>query len=218
MQKIVSIMIVEDQQLFRECLHAVFAEIEWLKVLDSVSSREEALQKLEEYRPDIILIDSVLTDKSSLSLTNQITRDYPQIKVLILGVVEDYLEVKEYMEVSAKGYIDKSASLDDLINAIDSVAKGGIALSPQLTYTLFSQLSEFARARKKKELIELMVLTPREMEILQMIAAGLSNKEIANQLCLSLYTIKNHVHQMLEKLQVHDRWKAVEYARKKHWI
>jgi two-component system, NarL family, response regulator DegU len=215
MQKIISIMIVEDQQLFRECLQAVFAEIEWLKVLDSVGSQEEALQKLEEYRPDIILIDSALTDKSSLNLTKQITREYPQTKVLILGVLEDF---KEYVEVSAKGYIDKSASLDDLIKAIDSVAKGGIALSPQLTYTLFSQLSEVARARKRKELIEFMVLTPREMEILQMIAAGLSNKEIANRLCLSLYTIKNHVHQMLEKLQVHDRWKAVEYARKKQWI
>lgn len=218
MHRITSIIIIEDHQLFRECLESVLSEIESLSVVGSIGSQEDALETVDKLQPEVILIDSSLSDCSPIELTKRITTTYPKTKVLIVGIPPHCQDLQGLISAGATGYIVKSASVNDLTKAIDSLVNGEIAISQQVAYCMFSQLSQLASAHRRRQLIESMRLTHRELEILRMIAEGLSNKQIANQLCLSLYTVKNHVHQILEKLQVHDRWKAVEYAQDKEWL
>jgi DNA-binding NarL/FixJ family response regulator len=218
MHRMTRIMIVEDQQLLRECLDLALTEIEWLHVVGSISSHNDALQAVHELEPDIVLIDWILSEQSSTELTKQITTDCPRTKVLVLGRTETYQELQEFLGAGARGYVVKSGSLNDLVCVIDSVINGEIAFSPQVTYAMFSQLSQLACADRRRKKIESMSLTARELEILQMIGEGLSNKEIANRLYLSLFTIKNHVHKILDKLNVKDRWEAVERAQEKEWL
>ncbi|HEX6718232.1 MAG TPA: response regulator transcription factor [Pyrinomonadaceae bacterium] len=218
MQRPARLVIIEDQQIFRECLDVVLTDVDWLTVIDSIDGHEDALEKVQKLQPDIALIDSDLCDRAALELTRRIATECPRVKVLILGITSDYRDVQEFIEAGAKGYIVTSATLNELITAIRSLVDGEIALSPHVTYAMFAHLSHLACARRRRQVVESMKLTSREMEILQMIADGLSNKEIANQLCLSLYTVKNHVHQVLEKLQVQDRWQAVEYAQNQEWL
>jgi len=216
--RMTNILIVQDQQLSRECLGLALAEIAWINVLGSISSRKDALQTVRELQPEIVLIDWDLSAESSMELTKQITASCPQTKVLIVEMAEEYRDLQESLVAGAKGYVLKSSSLNDLITVIESVANGEIGFCPQIAYAMFSQLSQLAGVKRRRELIQSMSLTAREMEILQMIAEGLSNKQIADRLCLSLYTIKNHVHKMLEKMQAQDRRAAVAHAQAKHWL
>lgn len=218
MQRPARLVIIEDQQIFRECLEAVLTETDWLTVVDSIGGHDDALEKVQQLQPDVALIDSDLCNRAALELTKRIGTACPKVKVLILGLTGGYRDVQEFIEAGAKGYIVTSATLNELTTAIRSLLNGEIALSPHINYAMFAHLSHLACARRRRQVVESMKLTSREMEILQMIADGLSNKEIANQLCLSLYTVKNHVHQVLEKLQVQDRRQAVEYAQNQEWL
>jgi len=215
MSQTIRLMIVDDYPLFRECLASVLTERERFRVLDVVESRQDALHKIKEHQPDVVLVDQNLPNQMALELTRRITRHYSHVRVLILGLTETEEEILTYVEAGASGYVLKEASIDDLQVAIDLVVRGETVCSPRVVHSMFSRLAELAR---QSEEIESLALTPREMEILQLVAEGLSNKQIADRLFLSLHTVKRHVHNILEKLQVQHRLEAVEYAYKKRWL
>jgi DNA-binding NarL/FixJ family response regulator len=214
MSQTISLMIVEGHQLLGECLGSVLANMGQFTVFDLAHNKEEALNKVRERQPDVVLIDMDLPDEMALTLTAQLTRDFPRVKALIFGLVEVAVDIMEYVEAGARGYVLKDASIDHLRIAIDSIARGETVSSPQITYAMFSRLAELAYQPMGGQTI----LTTREMEILQLISMGWSNKRIANHLFVSLYTIKNHVHNILKKLQVQHRLDAVAYAYKRHWL
>jgi two-component system, NarL family, nitrate/nitrite response regulator NarL len=118
------------------------------------------------------------------------------------------------VEAGARGYVLRGASIDNLRIAVESIARGETVCSPQITYSMFSRLAELAHHAMGAQTI----LTTREMEILQLISQGWSNKRIANHLFVSLYTVKNHVHNILKKLQVQHRLEAVAYAYQRYWL
>ncbi len=212
MSQIISVMVVDGLQLFRECLARALTEQADLTVIGQAAGAEEALEKARMFEPDIVLIGMDLPDNNALALTYQITSERPRSKLIILGLHEDEQAVLRFIEAGASGYIPIEGSLEDLMKAIKVVSRGEAVCSPRIAYSMFSRVAELAQTHRDRSQIEPITLTSREDEVLQLIANGLSNKQIADQLFISLYTVKNHVHNILDKLQVRHRSDAVHYA------
>jgi DNA-binding NarL/FixJ family response regulator len=213
-----SLIIVTDNRLFGECLASVLARCESFTVLAVVQTAEEALQQIQEHPSHVILIDVHLPQTMVLALTQQLTRDFPHVRVLLLGVTEAETEIQTYVEAGADGYVLKNTSFHELQSVIELVARGETICSPHIAYAMFARLSELAQTSPNNVMYEPMILSDRELEILQLIAAGWSNRQIADHLYLSPHTVKNHVHNILKKLRVQRRLEAIQYASKRQWL
>jgi DNA-binding NarL/FixJ family response regulator len=211
-------MIVDDHLLFRECLASMFAATERFTVHGLAEDAPTALEKARQHQPDVVLISLSLPHGAAFDLTKTITREWPDVKVLVLGLTEVESDILRCVESGAHGYVLKAMSLDDLKMAIELVMRGETVCSPQIAHLVFSRLATLARGYLPGGNHAWLKLTPREMEVLQLIAEGYSNKQIAHHLVLSLHTVKNHVHNILEKLQVRRRYEAVEHAYKREWL
>lgn len=218
MTRPVALMIVTDNRLFGECLASLLAGGESFSVLGVVQTVEEALRQMQEGQPEVILIDVHMPNMIALTLTRRLTQDFPYIRILLLGVTEAETTIREYVEVGASGYILKDTPFHELKTAIELVVRGETMCSSHIAHTMFARLSELAQTSNGEHLFEPMILSARELEILQLIAAGWSNRQIADHLYLSLHTVKNHVHNILKKLRVQRRLEAVKYASERRWL
>jgi two-component system, NarL family, nitrate/nitrite response regulator NarL len=183
-----------------------------INVVEVTSKADSALELVRAKTPDFVLIDMDLANVSVLNLIRSISAEMPSVKLILLGLPDDELLILEGIEAGAHGYVLENESLEGLRTIVYSVHRGEAVCSPKVVYSLFTKISELAWNGSNKRLLELLNLTPREIEVLYLIADGLSNKEIAKQINLSLHTIKNHVHNMLEKLHVNNRSELVRFA------
>ena len=218
MTQSVSLMILADHRLFGECLASVLSKCESFTVLAVVQTVEEALQQMREHQSDVILIDAHLPHTMTVTITKQLTHDFPHVHVLLLGATEAEAQIQSYVEAGASGYILKNTSFHELKSAIELVTRGETMCSPHIAHTMFARLSELAQTSNRGMLHEPVILSDRELEILQLIAEGRSNRQIADHLCLSPHTVKNHVHNILKKLRVQRRLEAIKYASEKQWL
>jgi len=214
----VSLIIVTDNRLFGECLASVLARCESFTILAVVQTAEEALQQIQEHQPDIILIDVHLPQTIVLTFTKQLTHDFPHVHVLLLGVTEAETEIQAYVEAGAGGYVLKNTPLHELQSVIELVTRGETMCSPHIAHAMFARLSELAQTSANGVTHEPVILSDRELEILQLIAEGWSNRQIAAHLYLSPHTVKNHVHNILKKLRVQRRLEAIKYASERQWL
>jgi DNA-binding NarL/FixJ family response regulator len=214
----VELMLIGEHKLFRECLGSMLGDCEGFRVVDHADGLAAAVGRIRREPPEVILIDLGTADEETLERLREITHDAPELKVIVLGLPEVEEEILRCIEAGVSGYVLKESSIEELREAIQKVLRGEAICSPQITGTLFSHLAALAREQRGCERLAGFDLTPREGEILELIAESLSNKEIAERLCLSLYTVKNHVHNILEKLQVSCRGEAVEQAYRRRWL
>jgi DNA-binding NarL/FixJ family response regulator len=191
---------------------------ERFSVVQKICDLPGAVVGVEEEEPDVILVDLSLAAVLELEQIRMLGRQCPGGKVLVLGSGKEEADIVRCIEAGASGYLLKDSSLDDLNEAIVQVANGGAACSACLHQTLFNHLAELAEGHRGVDRAAAFELSAREFEILQLLADGLSNKQIAAHLCLSIHTVKNHVHHVLEKLAVEDRHAAVETARQQGWL
>lgn len=210
MNKPIRVFIADDNRLLREGLVSMLAEQEDITVVGSAESGKAALEQIGESRPDVALIDIGMPDKDGLDITQVLHKSSPDVKVIILGMPDLTEEIMTCIEAGAAGYVLKEASFDYLIENIHSVQRGEPFCSPKMAASLFSRVAELTREKIPENSIR---LTRREIEIINKIAEGLSNKEIAYQLSIEMQTVKNHVHNILDKLQLHNRLEAMQYAR-----
>lgn len=208
-------MIVDDHQLRRESLAFVLAREPDLSVTAIDSTISEVLSKAQNETPDVILFEACQSDVSALELIREIREHLPKTKLVIMGLVDAKAKILDCIEAGANGYLLKDGSLAELIEVIRSVHTKGVVCSPRIAYSTCSRVAELARKRNNMDLQALTNLTRRELEIVQLIAEGLSSEQMAKRLFISHYTIKNHVHNILEKLQVHSRLEAVRLASRK---
>jgi two-component system NarL family response regulator len=206
------LLIVTDHYLLGECLAFVLTDQKDFAIADLTASPAEALTQMLVRQPDVVLVDIDLANGSAFELVRQANQEMPSAKVIIFGLPESSASPLHCIESGAAGLILKDSSIQDLRNAIQAISRGETVCSPQIAYSTFSRVAELARKRFAIHSLDASNLTMREREILQLIADGLSNKEIAQRLFLSLYTVKNHVHNILEKLQVHSRSEAIRSA------
>ena len=211
----IHVFIVDDNRLFREGLISMLSEEEDLVVVGAASSGMQALERIRELRPRVALIDIGLPDKDGLDVTRTLHEDVPEVKVIILGMPDLADEIMICIEAGAVGYVLKEASFEYLVETIRSAHRGESFCSPRMAASLFSRVAELSGTRKPGDSVK---LTPREVEVVNRIAEGLSNKEIAGRLFIEVQTVKNHVHNILDKLQLHNRLEAVRYARQKNLL
>lgn len=219
MNQQVRLLIVDGHRLLRECLELALAEGDEVVVLQSADGWEDAVNKVKEHDPDVVLINSRLSGASALELTKELTRSFPHVKTIMYGIPKPGDGYVKYIEAGLRGYVfEDHSSLAELKQMVRQVVTDEITCPPEVAYAMFTRLSELSAENWWINRASSMMLTPRELQILELIAEGMCNREISEKLFLSLHTIKNHIHKILHKLQVQRRADAVKYAYEKQWL
>lgn len=218
MKRPIHITIVHRNRIFRESLAFALSEADRFQVAPVDHTAADELAAIQHQRPDVVLIDLNLPDQLALELTHHIRERTDTARVILLTHANSREDLVECFEAGAHGCVLEESSLDDLRGAIEAVAAGKTFCSPEMVHSMVGWLAESAREAHRRERARPGELTPRELEVLRLIGDHLANKQIARQLSISMYTVKNHVHNIVEKLKVCDRHEAVEYARRRHWL
>jgi DNA-binding NarL/FixJ family response regulator len=217
--RVLRLFISDPHHLFRECLAAALERDRRFDVIERSESGPTVLDELARCEADVLVLGTDVLDRELLSLTREIAVCFPSVRVLILGGrAESDEQVVDCLVAGAGGFLLRDQTLAEVAAAIEAVARGERVCPPRIMRLLFARLGELGRERKRRDRLEVLELSAREMEILRLIADGLTNQEIARQLYLSVHTVKNHVHRILDVLGVHSRWGAVKHAFAKGWL
>lgn len=206
----IRVLIVGDIRLYREGLERALRKVERITVVGTASGREEATQRLQALGPDVVLLDMAML--GAHLVVQEISLLASDVKIVALTVPENDREVIACAEAGVAGYVTREGSLNDVIQSIEAAAKGELLCSGRMAASLLRRVTALAAERQVTGPLER--LTHRESRILQLVDQGLSNKEIARQLGIEVATVKNHVHNILEKLGVHRRGEAAALMRR----
>ena len=212
--KRIRVLVIDDNRLVREGLGALLDAQPDLKVVAAAEDTTTGLRRLRELAPHIVLVDGTLDNGDSHRCVAAFRKTAPETRVIVMDLLPAPEEVIEFVKAGANGFIMKDASLDDLVSTIRSVALGADVVPPALTGTLLSHIAQQAVVHQMPGAAEAVRMTKREREIMNLIAEGLSNKEIAQRLSIATYTVKSHVHNILEKLALHSRLQIAAYSHK----
>lgn len=206
----ISIALIEDNRLVREGISALLTQHSDLQIVASASSHDAA--ELRDTRPQVILLDIGLGQGTSLRVAERIKKEFPESKIIVMDVLPVHEDIAEFVNVGVSGFMMKDATVNDLVSTIRSVAQGAHVLPSEITSTLFSQIAKDAVVRGRADMLEAVRMTPREREVIDLIAEGLGNKEIAARLNVATDTVKSHVRNIMEKLMLHTRLQIAAFA------
>ena len=209
----IRVLVAADVRFYREGLAQGLGAQDDIVVLGTVADGDEMLERVREIAPDIVLLDVAMPE--TLALVRTLSRNVPPVRVVGIAIPEVDEDVIACAEAGMHGYVPREASLEDLLASLRSVAAGELLCSPRIAATLQRRVTALASAWRPEA--PLARLTARELEIVQLIDKGLSNKEIARTLFIEVSTVKNHVHHILEKLGVRRRGQAAARMRSRPW-
>lgn len=222
-----TIAIIDDHQLFREGVKRILDFEKTFEVIAEGDDGSEAVALVERYQPDVVIMDINMPTLNGVEATRQLIETYPNTRVIILSIHDDENYVQHALKTGACGYLLKEMDADTLIEAVKIVADGGSYLHPRVTHNLVKEYRRLALEEKGQSAdyvrqVEirrpLHLLTRRECEVLQLLADGKSNRGIGETLFISEKTVKNHVSNILQKMNVNDRTQAVVVAIKNGWV
>ena len=208
----IALVLIDDNRLLREGIVEMVRAQPGFKVLAASADATEALKKVREAKPDVVLVDFGLEDHDSLTLTATVHAEVPEAKVIVMGLLPLQEDVAHYVRAGASGFIMKDATFDEFFATIRAVAGGAQVLPTQLTNSLFSQIVRNAAVKDGARVIDSVRLTSREKQVIDLLGEGLSNKEIAGRLHIAVHTVKSHVHNVLEKLALHSRLEVAAFS------
>jgi len=213
----IKVILVDDHQIVRDGIKALINDDPSINIITEASSAAELMDKLETYRPDVILMDINLPDSTGIELTKELKETKPEIKILILSMHmgEDF--IVNAIEAGAKGYLPKTTSKKELLSAINTIAKGEDYFNETISNILIKSYVKRAQTPKKEE-EKIIDLTRREKEIITLFALGLSNKEIADKLFISIRTVESHKNNIMNKLELKSTVDLVKFALKNNYI
>lgn len=206
----IKVLIVDDHEMVRLGISSYLGVQSDMEVVGEAENGQEAVEKALALRPDAILMDVVMPEMDGIAATKEILRQWPEAKIIILTSFIDDEKVYPAIEAGAASYILKTSTAAEIAKAIRATANGESVLEPEVTTKMMNRMSQ----KNQPQLYE--DLTAREREVLMLIAKGKSNKEIADELFITLKTVKTHVSNILAKLQVEDRTQAAIYAFQHH--
>ena len=210
--KKIRLLLIEDNRLLREGILAILKNQPDIKIVSTSGNNENTVLKIHKLKPNVILLDLGLRNQNSLHVIEMVKKEFPKTNVIIMDLAPVQADILQYVKAGASGFILKDATLDDFLVTIKSVAEGFKVLPPILTDSLFSQIVEHAVKGGKVKLKDAIRMTNREREVIELIADGLSNKEIGQKLHVSTYTIRSHIHNIIEKLTLHTRLEIANYT------
>ena len=213
----IRVLLVDDHALFRKGLASLIEPLEDMEVVGEAGDGREALERARELMPDLILMDIQMPGWDGLKATQLIKEEMPYVKIVMLTVSDDDKDLFEAIKQGAQGYLLKNLSPEELFELLRGVYRGEAPISH---LTAARILDEFARLAQKETWVPIAGnnITPREKEVLQLVAQGATNKEIASQLFIAENTVKNHLRNILAKLHVQNRVQAAAYARREGLI
>ena len=203
----IRVFVVDDHVVVREGLCALIGSWPEFKVVGQASNGLEALSKVPGLQPDVVLMDLVMPGMSGVETIAAILQENPDMHILVLSSFSDDEQVTQAIQAGAIGYLLKESSSNDLIQAIFDVHQGKLVLHPVITRKILHRLRQPTDVAPVEQL-----LTPREIDILKLVAQGFSNQGIAQSLCLSEWTVTKHVSSLLSKLGLENRTQAALYA------
>lgn len=207
MNEDIRVLIVDDHAIVREGLRALIGYEPGMTVVDEAKDGIEAMFKAREHQPDVILLDLVMPRQDGLETINQLQADLPQVRILVLTSYAEDEKVFTAIKSGALGYLLKDSEPDELLKAIREVYQGQSSLHPTIARKLVQEMSQPSHLPPAKD-----PLTPREMDVLKLVAKGMGNQEISEELFISVQTVRTHVSNILGKLHVANRTQAALFA------
>jgi DNA-binding NarL/FixJ family response regulator len=208
----ISVLLVDDQIIIRQGIKSLLESQSDFKIVGDVENGKEAIAQVEILQPDVVLMDVRMPIMDGVAATGVICQQFPDVKVLILTTFDDDEYVSQAMRLGAKGYLLKDTPLEPLVNAIRSVYAGHTHLGPGLLQKIITPVSDSTPSITPPVPLEFAELTPREKDVLRLIALGANNREIAQSLFIAERTVKNHVTNILMRLNLRDRTQAAILA------
>lgn len=219
------IVIIDDHQLFREGVKKILEFEETFTVVAEGDDGNAAVPLVRQYNPDVVLMDINMPEVNGVEATRELIEKFPGTKVIILSIHDDENYVTHALKTGARGYLLKEMDTEALVDAVKIVAAGGSYLHPKITHNLVNEYRRLATETRGTNafhqyevVMPLHLLTQRECEVLQLLADGKSNRGIGETLFISEKTVKNHVSNILQKMNVNDRTQAVVVAIKNGWV
>jgi DNA-binding NarL/FixJ family response regulator len=210
--KKIKLLLIEDNRLLRDGILEILKPHKDIVVIAGSGDGKNTYLKVQKLKPNIILLDLGLRSQNSLHVVEIIKKDFPEAKIIIMDLAPVQADILQYVKAGANGFILKDASLNDFLIAIRSVAEGSTVLPPLLVDSLFSQIVDHAVREGKTKLKKAVLLTKREKEVIALLSDGMSNKEIGQKMHISTYTVKSHIHNIMEKLALHSRLEIANYS------
>ncbi len=208
----IRVLVVDDHALFRRGLELVLDSEPDIDVVGQACDGAEALATAVETTPDIVLMDVRMPRRGGIDACTAIKDAVPSAKIIMLTSSDEEADLYEAVKAGAMGYLLKEIPIDEIADAVRAVAEGQSLISPSMATKLLTEFASMSRRGDEPEPVPAPRLTSREMDVLRLVARGLNNREIAKQLFISENTVKNHIGNILEKLQLHSRMEAVVYA------
>ncbi len=210
--KKIRLLLIEDNRLLRDGILEILKPHKDIIVIAASGEGKKTLVKIKQLKPNVVLLDLGLRSQNSLHVVEIVKKDFSEAKVIVMDLAPVQADILQYVKAGANGFILKDASLNDFLITIRTVAEGSTVLPPLLVDSLFSQIVDHAVREGKSTLKEAVRMTKREREVIGLLSEGMSNKVIGQKMCVSTYTVKSHIHNIMEKLALHTRLEIANYS------
>jgi DNA-binding NarL/FixJ family response regulator len=208
----IRVLVADDHALYRRGLEMVLGQEDGIEIVGEASDGAEAIRRAEELLPDVVLMDIRMPRRSGIEACTAIKDVVPSTKIVILTISDEESDLYEAVRAGANGYLLKDVPGEEIAAGIRAVAGGQSLISPSMASKLLSEFATMIKKSEERPQMPVPRLTERELEVLKLVARGMANRDIAKELFISENTVKNHVRNILEKLQLHSRMEAVVYA------
>jgi DNA-binding NarL/FixJ family response regulator len=203
--KTIRLLLIEDNRLFRNGIAAMLAHKRGIRVVTASGKSKETFLKMRKLKPNVILLDLGLRSQNSLRVVAIVKKEFPNAKVIVMDLVPAEADIIRFVNAGASGFILKGANPEDFLKAIRAVAKGVSVLPPIPKESLFTDIVASAVKKGKLKLMEAVRMTAREREVIRLMNDGLTYAEIGNRLHVSTNTVRSHIHNIMEKIALHQR-------------
>jgi DNA-binding NarL/FixJ family response regulator len=208
----IRVLVADDHVLYRRGLEMVLGTEDGIEIVGEAGDGAEAIRRVEELLPDVVLMDIRMPRRSGIEACTAIKDVVPSTKIVILTISDEESDLYEAVRAGANGYLLKDVPGEEIAEGIRAVASGQSLISPSMASKLLTEFASMIKKSDERPQLPVPRLTDRELEVLKLVARGLANRDIAKELFISENTVKNHVRNILEKLQLHSRMEAVVYA------
>ena len=210
--KKIRLLLIEDNRLLRDGITSIVKSQKDIHIIAASGDGKNTLLRIKQLKPNIVLLDLGLRSQNSLHVVEIVKKEFPEARIIVMDLAPVQADILQYVKAGANGFILKDTSLKEFLITIRSVAEGSTVLPPVLVDSLFSQIVDYAIREGDPLLKESVKMTKREREVIILLGEGLSNKEIAQKIHVSTFTVKSHIHNIMEKLALHTRLEIANYS------